>query len=60
MEDVEDVARLGSEEESKGGGGAERTLLTMTMLDKYMDANSNKYCTFEDNFFASAANHPPS
>ena len=29
----------------------------MSMLDGYMDQNSSKYCTFEDNYFASPENH---
>lgn len=30
----------------------ERTVLTMTMMDDYMDRNLDQYCTFEDNYFA--------
>ena len=30
----------------------ERTILTMTMMDDYMDKNVDQYCTFEDNYFA--------
>lgn len=35
-----------------GEKAADKSVLTMTMMEDYMDKNVDKYCTFEDNTFA--------